>query len=119
VSEFNKVSQAVIGEHFTRTQQQVKSITRDAYEASDRLKSLITFKKLNLMHPWPMKGPFDAIFCRNVFIYFDKETQAKMLKGFSSMQQPGSYLCLGHSETVANPAAIGYELIGKTAYLRM
>ena len=93
-------------------------ILKDMFTAKDNLKSLITFNKLNLMHKWPMKGPFDIIFCRNVFIYFDKPTQTEVLKNFSAMQEAGSFLCLGHSEIITNPASLGYSLIGKTAYLK-
>lgn len=116
--EFEKVPPAMLGEHFLRDHVMVKSMKREAYRANDRLKSLIAFNKLNLVQPWPMQGMFDVIFCRNVFIYFDKQTQEKVVKNFACYQAPGSYLCLGHSETVASSAALGYELIGKTAYQR-
>jgi len=116
--EFEKLPQSLINEHFVRDHVMVKSMKREAYIANDRLKSLITFNKLNLVQAWPMQGKFDVIFCRNVFIYFDKSTQEKILRNFSGYQAPGSYLCLGHSETVASSSALGYELIGKTTYQR-
>ncbi|MES2604906.1 MAG: protein-glutamate O-methyltransferase CheR [Pseudomonadota bacterium] len=118
VREFEKVPTALINEHFTRSHVMVKNMRRDAYMASDRLKSMITFNKLNLVQQWPMQGRFDVIFCRNVFIYFDKHTQEKILRNFAAYQAPGTHLCLGHSETVAAAASIGYQLIGKTTYLR-
>lgn len=116
--EFEKVPPAIIAEFFGKGFVQVKNMKREAYVANDKLRSMITFNKLNLMHPWPMQGMFDVIFCRNVFIYFDKMTQEKILKNFAKYQSPGSYMCLGHSETVANSSALGYQLIGKTTYLR-
>ena len=67
---------------------------------------------------WPMKKKFDVIFCRNVFIYFDKDTQSDLVRRYSAIQSPGSYLCLGHSETISDPKALGYKLIGKTTYIR-
>ncbi len=118
VREFEKLPQSMINEYFERDHVMVKSMKRDAYMANDHLKALITFNKLNLVQSWPMHGQFDVIFCRNVFIYFDKPTQEKILKHFSTYQVPGAHLCLGHSETVPGAAAIGYELIGKTTYLR-
>ena len=118
VREFEKLPKSLINEHFMRDQVMVKSMKREAFMANDRLKALITFNKLNLVQAWPMQGRFDVIFCRNVFIYFDKSTQEKVLRNFATYQTPGSYLCLGHSETVAGAAALGYELIGKTTYQR-
>jgi chemotaxis protein methyltransferase CheR len=85
--------------------------------ARDELRNLITFKQLNLMHEWPMRGPFDAIFCRNVVIYFDKATQRALFERMSKLQRPGDYLFLGHSESLYR-VSDRYELIGKTIYRR-
>ena len=85
--------------------------------AHDELRSLITFKQLNLMHEWPMRGPFDAIFCRNVVIYFDKATQRTLFERMAKLQRPGSYLFLGHSESLYRVSEC-YDLIGKTIYRR-
>jgi chemotaxis protein methyltransferase CheR len=87
------------------------------YEVTPELKSLITFKQLNLMHPWPMRGPLDVIFCRNVVIYFDKDTQRGLFSRVAQLQQPGNLLCLGHSESLFKVSE-QYSLIGKTVYRR-
>lgn len=90
--------------------------TRDGhYAAVDELKSLITFKQLNLMHTWPMKGPFDIVFCRNVVIYFDKPTQRQLFDRMAELQDVGSWLCIGHSESLFK-VCDRYQLIGKTIY---
>jgi chemotaxis protein methyltransferase CheR len=88
------------------------------YSAGDEIRDLITFKQLNLMHEWPMKGPFDAIFCRNVIIYFDKETQRALFERMAAMQKPGDFLFLGHSESLYR-VSDRYELIGRTIYRRL
>lgn len=88
-----------------------------AYEAKPELKSLIIFKQLNLMHLLPMRGPLDAIFCRNVVIYFDKHTQRDLFTRISQLQRPGSLLFLGHSESLFK-VSDDYVLIGKTIYRR-
>jgi chemotaxis protein methyltransferase CheR len=87
------------------------------YEATPELKSLITFKQLNLMHPFPMRGPLDVIFCRNVVIYFDKDTQRDLFSRISRLQKPGNLLFLGHSESLFKVSE-DYALIGKTIYRR-
>ena len=77
---------------------------------------LISFKPLNLMqHPWPMRGPFDAIFCRNVAIYFDKKTQGELFGRLGAMLTPGGFLYIGHSENLG-AGGEGFKLVGKTIY---
>jgi chemotaxis protein methyltransferase CheR len=79
------------------------------YRVRDSIKKLVRFAKLNLMDEWPMKGPFDAIFCRNVMIYFDSETQGKLVQRFCDLLIPGGYLLVGHSESlVANSCGLKY-----------
>ena len=80
------------------------------------LRQLITFQPLNLLAPaWPVKGPFDAIFCRNVMIYFDKPTQAKILERFVPLMKPDALLFAGHSENFMY-ASQAFRLRGKTVY---
>jgi len=79
---------------------------------------MIAFKQLNLMHDWPMHGPFDIIFCRNVVIYFDKPTQMRLFERYADILVDGGYLFLGHSETMHN-LSDRFELIGKTIYRKV
>jgi len=78
-------------------------------------RSVIAFKPLNLMDDWPMSGPFDAIFCRNVAIYFDKATQRELFGRFRSMLASDGFLYIGHAETLGGAAA-EFRLAGKTIY---
>jgi len=83
------------------------------------LLAMVTFAPCNLLAPtWSIAGGFDAIFCRNVMIYFDKATQARVLKRFESLLEPGGLLFAGHSE---NFTCImdGFRLRGSTVYERV
>jgi chemotaxis protein methyltransferase CheR len=73
----------------------------DGWRAGASLRSLITFAPLNLMGAWPLKGPFHAIFCRNVMIYFDKPTQQTLVNRYHDLLAPGGYLFVGHSESLS------------------
>ena len=80
------------------------------------VRELVSFKPLNLIGPnWPMKGPFDAVFCRNVAIYFDKATQGEMFGRFSKLLAPEAFLYIGHSENLGS-GGDGFRLVGKTIY---
>lgn len=85
---------------------------------SKDLKSLITFKQLNLLHQWPMKGSFDVIFCRNVVIYFSKDTQRELFDRYADLLADDGYLFVGHSESLHNVSE-RFHLIGKTIYRKI
>ena len=80
------------------------------------LQKMVTFKQLNLLaDAWPVSGPFDVIFCRNVMIYFDKPTQGKILSRFAPMMKPDGLLFAGHSENFLY-VTDAFKLRGKTVY---
>jgi len=82
----------------------VQTMPTRTYRASDDIRAMVRPGRLNLMGPWPMKGPFDAIFCRNVMIYFDKATQQELVHRFWEFLKPGGYLFIGHSESLTDQA---------------
>lgn len=80
------------------------------------LRQMVTFKQLNLLsEEWPVSGPFDAIFCRNVMIYFDKPTQSRILARFAPLMKPDGLLFAGHSENFLY-VSDAFKLRGKTVY---
>lgn len=80
------------------------------------LKRLIEFQRVNLLEPnWPVRGPLDIIFCRNVMIYFDKPTQYKILSRFAPLMQPDGLMLAGHSESFLHAADL-FKSLGKTVY---
>ncbi|MFT6208957.1 MAG: chemotaxis protein methyltransferase CheR [Colwellia sp.] len=90
-------------------------INESKVKVGKQLQALITFKKLNLLHEWPMKGPFDIIFCRNVIIYFDKKTQQELFARYYEMLAPGGLLILGHSENLGQYQQ-HFESVGRTIF---
>ncbi|WP_298499518.1 protein-glutamate O-methyltransferase CheR [uncultured Maritimibacter sp.] len=103
------LSERDLADYFDCTDQDA-SVRR---EVSD----LIHYKQLNLMDAWPMKSKFDAIFCRNVVIYFDAETKARIFRRFHSQMISGGHLFLGHSERMSEENRDLYEKVGITTYL--
>ena len=93
-----------------------KKAAGGAWEVADELRTLVSFKELNLIGDWPMKGKFDVIFCRNVVIYFDEPTQERIWSRFAPLLEPGGTLYIGHSERVSGPGANLFETTGLTTY---
>lgn len=89
-----------------------------AGEMADALKSLIVFNPLNLLEGWPMRRPFDVIFCRNVVIYFDAATQRALMERFSRILAPDGWLYVGHSESLFRVSEY-FRHLGRTIYRRV
>jgi chemotaxis protein methyltransferase CheR len=87
----------------------------DFIQMRPELQQMISFKELNLLGPWPMKGPFDVIFCRNVVIYFDKPTQVTLFERFAALSAENGTLYIGHSENISG-FSTEYHLIDRTTY---
>ncbi len=86
------------------------------YAVRPELRRLVTFQRINLLEPnWSVRGPLDALFCRNVMIYFDNPTQYKILKRFAPLMDAGGLLFAGHSESFLHAADV-FRSQGKTVY---
>ncbi len=105
---------AARGQYFERD-----ASDRRSWRVCEAARSLVAFRELNLNGPsWPMKGPFDAIFCRNVVIYFDEPTQERVWNRFAPLVAPGGRLYVGHSERVGT-SVTAFESCGLTAYRKV
>ncbi len=80
----------------------VRTDDTEKFRVKEKVRAKVSFARLNLMDPWPMHGPFDVIFCRNVMIYFDKATQENLVNRFWQLLSSNGYLFVGHSESMAS-----------------
>ncbi|MFD2197574.1 CheR family methyltransferase, partial [Halomonas beimenensis] len=114
MEQIHKLDEGRIKRFFQRGRGRHEGLARVRPE----LKAMVAFEPLNLLAPsWPVKGPFDAIFCRNVMIYFDKETQARILERFAPLLKPDGLLFAGHSENFSYTTD-AFRLRGQTVYVR-
>lgn len=88
------------------------------YVVDDAVRALVSVKQLNLIENWPMKGPFDAIFCRNVVIYFEEATQIKIWRRMLPLLSEGGALYIGHSERINGLPANALAAAGITSYIK-
>ncbi len=97
----------------------VQSITnhRKTFTVNQYLKDAIIFRYLNLMGDWPIRGPLDFIFCRNVMIYFDKPTQSNLVNRFWDLLGSGGILFTGHSESLTG-IEHKFSYVQPTIYLK-
>ncbi len=108
------VSEELLRRHFVP----IKNSQYDEWQVKPELRTPVSFAHLNLMGDWPMSGPFDVIFCRNVMIYFDKPTQEKLINRFHDLLGPGGYLLIGHSESI-NGLDHAYQYIQPATYRKL
>ena len=114
LKDMDKVPERFIDTYFTKVM--IDSQTK--YQIDNRCKSLIAFQRLNLTEiPFPMKGPFDLIFCRNVMIYFDNDMRLRLLGEFHRLLKKGGFLLVGHAESLTGMLS-GFKSIIPSVYVK-
>jgi chemotaxis protein methyltransferase CheR len=97
----------------------VDPVDDDMVAMAPALKQVIRFRPLNLLaQPWPMRGKFDVIFCRNVVIYFDKDTQRALFDRYADLLNPEGWLFIGHSESLFR-VSDRFRHLGRTTYRKV
>lgn len=91
----------------------------DSLSVDPMLREAISFLPLNLLGDWPIKTQFDTIFCRNVMIYFDEPTKARLQARLADRLEVGGMFYIGHSERLVADVAKRFECVGRTAYLKV
>ena len=109
-SRIEDIEESLRRRWFSRVRGDSGSVQVDA-----EARKLVYSKVLNLMEPWPVKGPFQVIFCRNTVIYFTKDVQRVLFDRFAELQEVGDYLFVGHSESLSR-VTDRYELVDRTVY---
>jgi len=95
-----------------------RAIEGGRVEMEEEIKSLTVFNPLNLFDAWPMRGLFNAIFCRNVVIYFSQEDKRALFDRFADLLVPGGWLFIGHSETLFH-ISNRFRHLGRTIYQKV
>ena len=108
----SNVPEPIVERYFTCE----SSGSENLYRVKPIISGMVTYNPLNLLSSWPMRGKFDVIFCRNVVIYFDAETQKKLWPRFREKLVSGGFLFLGHSERIAAPEQYQFKTAGPTSY---
>ena len=109
--QITPVPMGYLSKYFVRSSQ--------GYEVSPNIKAMIAFRKLNLMDPtFPMKKPFNIIFCRNVMIYFDDETKKDLIKKYHGQLTDNGYMFVGHSESLMYMKHL-FKFLKHTVYLKV
>jgi len=109
-----KLAPEQVSRHFLKG----NGVPEGSVQAKPELRRLITFRRINLLEAgWPVQGPLDAIFCRNVMIYFDKKTQYDVLKRFVPLLREDGLLFAGHSESFLHATDL-FRSLGRTTYER-
>ncbi len=104
-----------LGQYFTTTKDEDGKL----YTVKDKIRKRISYNYLNFNDPdWPMKGPFDFIFCRNVFIYFQEDKQQEYINKMTKLLRPGGFLYLGHSEYFISEDK-QYKALGQTVFQKL
>ncbi len=110
--QISKIPEALVRRYFVAQ-------NTELYRVRPEVQALVSFRQLNLLAAsWPLQGPFDAIFCRNVLIYFDRVTQLKVVERMARLSRPGTRLFVGHSESFSQGQQ-AFELQGRTVYVRV
>lgn len=100
----------------TRFFERASASPAGGWRVKDQVRAAVRFRVLNLVDTWPMRGRFDVIFCRNVVIYFDTQTQDRLWRRFAELLAPGGWLFIGHSERLAGSIQARFHGRGVTAY---
>lgn len=112
IDQLSKLSASQLKKYFLRGEGKQEGFAKVRPE----LRKMIMFRRINLLDPqWPISEKFDAIFCRNVMIYFDKQTQYNILKKLAPYLQPDGLFFAGHSESFHHAVDL-FRLCGKTVY---
>ena len=90
--------------------------SNDRWRVCKDIRDLVTFRELNLVHDWPFHSTFDVIFCRNVVIYFDENTQAALFPRFARALSEDGWLFLGHSERLPDTVETRFLNAGITTF---
>jgi chemotaxis protein methyltransferase CheR len=112
LSHIEDLDEAVVQKFFR------KSSDGRSVQVHPGLRKMVHFKRLNLLENWPLKGPMDFIFCRNVVIYFNKETQRQLFDRYAELLPIGGRLFIGHSENLSG-VSDRFESLGQTIYRKI
>lgn len=115
-SEGIYTSDAIAPVPVEQRRQYFKDVGHGKFQVESHVKDLISFRELNLIGNWPFRGKFDVIFCRNVVIYFDDDTQARIWQRYADVMTQQGILYIGHSERLSGPAKPKFEIVGVTAF---